>query len=506
VAAGDITPYSSAAPLLSKLPDYISDEVERQRIASYTLYESMYWNVPGTFKVSQRGSNTDPIYVPAARQIIETFNRFLAPGMSVVVDPAFGTPNDQLLAAQVWTDFSAREKFNSKFNTGKRYGLIRGDWAWHIWADPLREEGSKISVYQIDPSTLFPIYDVNNIDNIIGWHIIETVLDNSGKPFVVRATYLKETLTGGPSPIVYTKARYDVDDWGGPGMDQDPKVVEVITPPTTLPPPIDALPIYVIQNFDEPGSLWGASELRGMERLIAGLNQAISDEELALALEGLGVYATDSGTPINDEGEDEEWNMGPGRVVEVGAGKQFWRVNGVNTVGPYQQHLDYLHSQIDAVFGHSAVAKGNVDVNIAPSGISLLLQLGPILSRAIEREVIITDVHRQFLYGLGKWFSAFEGSQFNSLWEVTKWQITYGPKIPEDRQQAFENLLKLAAAVIPIVPVSYIRDRLRKLGYEDMPDEASIATLMTNEATARAQVSQDAVGTRMDTEADAFLS
>lgn len=503
--AGDITPYSTAVPLLGKLPDYLADEVERQRIAAYALYESMYWNLPGTFKVSQRGSNADPIYVPAARQIVETFNRFLAAGMTVGPDPAYGSDNEKLLATQVWADFSAREKFYAKFNTGKRYGLIRGDWAWHIWADPTREEGSRVSIYQIDPASLFPIYDVNNIDNVVGWHIIETTVDDSGKPWIIRATYLKETGTGGPSPISYERARYAIDDWGGPGMDQEPKVEEIIVPLQTLPAPIDALPIYTIPNFDEPGALWGASELRGMERLIAGLNQSISDEELALALEGLGVYATDAGTPVDDDGEDAEWDLGPGRVVEVGAGKKFWRVAGNGSFAPYQEHLKYIHDQIDETFGHSSVAKGRVDVAMAESGVALLLQLGPLLARAAEREVIVSAVNNQMLYGLSKWFVAFEGTQFKSLIDTTRWLIRYGPKIPVNIQQEFDNIMTMAG-VTGLVPMSYLRDRLRKIGYEDMPTEDLIVTQLTTEATAKAQIGQDAVGARMDQEAEAFLS
>ena len=509
----DQTPYSTASPLLGKLPDFVNDTIEQQRLAAYALYEAMYWNIPGTFAIRQRGSNADPIYVPAARQIVETFNRFLAPGLQVVVDPEFGTTQEQELAKQVWSDFSAREKFYSKFNTGKRYGLIRGDWAWHLYADPLKEAGSRVSAYQIDPGSLFPIYNPVNIDEIIGWHIIETVLDDTGKALISRQTYLKETMMGGPSPIIYSKALYETDDWGGPGMDEPKKVVRMEIPPTRLPDPIDALPIYVIPNFDEPGQIWGASELRGVERLIGGLNQSISDEDLALALEGIGVYATDAGTPLDENDEPTTWNLGPGRVVEVPSGKKFWRVTGNASLGPYQEHLKYLHEQIDATFGHSAVAKGTVDVAIAESGVALLLQLGPLLARADEREVIIRDVHQQLLYGLGKWYSAYEGSAFNSLWTSavegqsgTKWLLKFGPKLPPNAKEEFDKLMTLAQAKPAIVPMSYVRDRLRKQGFEDMPDEATVLTAMQNEATTAAQTALDPAADRLDREGDAFLN
>lgn len=501
----DQTPYSTAAPLLGKLPDYVNDKIEQERIAAYALYEAMYWNIPGTFAIRQRGSNSDPIYVPAGRQIVETFNRFLAPGLQVVVDPTMGTPNDQELQAQVWASFSARERFYSKFNTGKRYGLIRGDWAWHIYADPIREEGSRVSIYQIDPGTIFPIYNPINIDEIIGYHIIDQIMEGT-KALISRQTYLKETMMGGPSPIIYSKGIYEVDDWGGPGMDEPKKVVRMEIPPFTLPPPIDALPIYIIPNFDEPGALWGASEMRGMERLIMGLNQSISDEDLALALEGIGVYATDSGTPLDENDEPTAWNLGPGRVIELPTGKKFWRVTGNANLQPYQEHLKYLQDQIDATFGHSNVAKGTVDVATAESGIALLLQLGPLLARADEREVIIRDVHQQMLYGLGKWFSAYEGSAFNSLWEAGRWLLKFGLKVPRNAKEDFDNLMALNMAQPKLVPTSYVRDRLRKMGYEDMPPEDEIVKLIQNEQTAAAQTALDPAADRLDREGDTFLN
>jgi hypothetical protein len=501
----DMTPYSTAKPLFGAMPSWINDEVEKQRIAAYSLYEAMYWNYPATFKLVQRGSSSDPIYVPAGRQIVETFNRFLAPGLSVIPDPLFGTPNDQLLATQVWDSFSKREKFYSKFNTGKRYGCIRGDQAWHLWADPLREEGSRVSIYQIDPGSLFPIYDVNNIDNVIGWHIVELVQDDAGKQFISRATYRKVTGMGGPSPITYEKALYKVDDWGGPGMDQEPKPEQAVSPLITLPSPIDALPIYVIPNFDEPGALWGASEMRGMERLIGAIDQAISDEELSLAMDGLGVYATDAGTPVDEEGNDTEWNLGPGRVVELPDGKKFIRVSGTTTVAPFQDHLKYLHQQIDQTFGHSDVAKGNVDVTVDVSGISLLIQLGPLLARAAEREQILTDVTTQMLFGFSKWWVAYEGTAFNSLVDVTRWSLRFGEKIPRNRKEEIAELILLHTAQPAILPPSYIRLRLRSLGYEDMPLEAAIETELTKLATSAAAVTQDAVGARLDQEVSGFL-
>lgn len=500
----DMDPYSTAKPLFGPLPQWIADKQEQQRIAAYQLYEQIYWGVPQTFKLQARGEENQPIYIPAAKTIVETMNRFVAPKVQFTVDPAFGTPNDQLLATQVMTDLVRREKLYSKFSSNKRYGIIRGDWMFHLYADPARPEGSRLSVFPIDPASVFPIYNPQNIDEIIGYHIAEQFIANDGKTKIRRLTYRKTTGTGGPSPISVEDNVYDVDKWGGPGMDpEDPPVQTDLTllPTSILPSPIEQLPIYHIQNFTEPGMIWGSSELRGIERVLSAINQSVSDEEMALAMEGLGVYASDAGTPVDDDGNEVPWDLGPGRVVELPEGKQMLRVSGVTHVTPYQDHLAYLHDRIDQVFGISAVAKGKVDVTVAESGIALFLELAPLLAHAEEKDQIVTDVTTNMLFDIPKWYVAYEGGAFNSLVDVTRYVPVYGQKVPTNNAAVVAEALKVA--VIPgLVSMAYLRDRLRKHGYEDMPDEATMAAAITTET----QASQDAFGARVDQEIEAELT
>lgn len=493
--------WSSVKTLLGSLPQWIADEQERKRIAAYAVYEAIYWCNPEAFKAFSRGQEDNPIYVPSGRSIVETTNRYLANEMQIVPDPTKGTPNDQELALQVINDLCARERFYSRFNSNKRFGLIRGDWFFHFYADPLREAGSRISIMGVDPASVFPIYNPLNIDEIIGYHIAEQYLDDKGDLRIKRLTYRKVTEKGGPSPITREEAIFEIDKWGGPGMDpEDVSVVQVTLPLATLPSPIDQLPVYHVQNFQEPGTIFGSSEMRGVERLMAGINQGISDEELSLALEGLGVYATDSGSPTNAEGQEVPWNLGPARVVEHETGTKFVRVNGVGSVTPSQDHLAYLHAVLDDVFGISAVAKGKADVNVAESGIAMMIELAPLLAHVTEKEQIVTDVLGNMMFDLAKWYVAYEGTVFNSLMEVTRWIPVYGNKIPPNREKQVAELLELAKSKPPVVSNAYIRMKLRELGYEDMPDDATMMTQIALEQTSAAMAEQDAFGSRVDGE------
>lgn len=491
----EVSQYSTSEPMLRGYPAWIADPLEQKRIATYALMEAIYWDVPDTFKLVQRGSDADPIYVPVGRQIVEVLHRYLAPGLRIIPDMNYGTDSERALAVQVMEDLVRRERFYSKFNSNKRYGIIRGDWLWHIYADPERPEGSRLSIFELDPASYFPIYNPENVDEIIGCHIVEqTMSDDGQKALIRRLTYRKTTEKGGPSPISVSDMIFEVDDWGGPMMDQDPNPVTVIRNEEVLPSPIDQLPVYHVQNFQEPGTIYGSSEMRGLERLIAAINQGISDEELSLVLDGLGVWTTNSGTPVDDNGEEKPWGLGPGGVVELptGEGIFFNRVSGVTNVTPFQEHLKFLIGQVDQTLGHSTVAKGRVDVQTAESGIAILLELGPLLARAGEGELTITDVHTNMLYDLRRWFVAYEGGALGGL-ENIRWLPTYGPKIPINIKQVFDEAMTLLTN--GVVSRRWVRRKLITVGYEFDDDD-----VLEKEIAAEKQVELDFAGARLDQE------
>jgi hypothetical protein len=488
----DLTQWSTIAPYVGAYPAWAGSE-NQMRLASYQVYESMYWNVPEAFKLIQRGSDTKPIYIPAARQIIETMQRYLAPSFSIIPDPEAGTEAEQQAAMALLRPFVRRERFYSKFSMNKRYGLIRGDWLFHIFADSELPEGSRISIEAVDPGSYFPIYADDEV-TIIGCHLVDFVIDERGDTKVMRQTYRKVTGLGGPSPITRETSIYEVDAWGGPG--QEEKRLEVVDPIEELPPGITSIPVYHFPNAEEPGTPWGSSELRGIERMLAAINQSISDEEIELVLNGLGVYVTDAGSPINETtGEPMPWNLGPAKVIELPNGKKFERVTGTSSVQPHQEHLKYLHDQVDLTTGASSAAKGKVDVQVAESGISLALQMAPIFSRAEEKELIITDKMTQLLFDLRWWFEEYEGQSIGDA----LWIPSYGDRLPLNRKERFNEVMTMFKA--HLVSGEWARSELTKIGYV-FGDDTSMLDAIATEATVIAQVESDVTGARMDEELD----
>jgi hypothetical protein len=212
--------------------------------------------------------------------------------------------------------------------------------------------------------------------------------------------------------------------------------------------------VYHIKNIETPGDPFGTSELRGLERIMSAVNQAISDEELALALDGLGLYATDAGTP-----EGGQWVIGPGRVVQKPKGTSFERVSGVQNVTPIQSHLEFLMKALKEGSGTPDIAIGIVEV-AQVSGVSLLLQMGPMLAKSDERNEAITGVLDQFLYDITTmWLPAYEGIAIPAMCVSS-----YGDVLPQDRAALLDEIVTIAG--LPgVVDTAWIQGELAKLGY-----------------------------------------
>jgi hypothetical protein len=461
------------------------------RVASYDIYEAIFWTAPKSFTLTLRGQEGQPVYIPSGRDIVETAHQYMAPRPTIVVDPITGTGDDtRALATQIWSDFAKRERFYSKFSSNKRDGLMKGDWLWHLFADPLKPDGSRISIFPVDPSLYFPEYLNDDIGTIIAVHLVEPLIIG-GEAAVAKLTYSKATGLGGPSNILQSFNYYKATEWGQPGtdmvlgnpmpvteviIDADGNEQKAIAGYTNVPLPdqIQALPVYHIPNQYDPQFGWGSSEMRGIESIMRAINQAATDEDITLALEGLGLYVTSAGEPITADGEPAGWNLGPARVVEVPEGDTFTRVNGSGSIAPYQDHLRYLHDQADLVSGANDITKGRFDVAIAESGIALQLKMGPLLNKMLEKELVVTDVHTQMLFDLTTmWFPAYEPTLASPFGGDTGCRLTlsYDERIPLNKKEVFDQVIAMLGTVPPVISTSEARRILTNIGWKFSPDQ-----------------------------------
>lgn len=492
--------YSGISPFFGAAPSWVTTNDDKNRIRAYQAYEDIYWCVPDALKVVLRGTDQQPVYLPNARKIVEATNRFLAQDFGYIMDRKVGSQTQRDEVSAAFDKLFKREEFYSKFAMQRRYGLIRGDAIWHITADPGKPQGERISIHDVDPSNYFPIVEDDNVTKIIGVHIVDTIPDprDSTKTVNRRQTYRKHTTSSGMTTITSELGAFEIGKWD----DRDPDNIDLkpvpwngAVPERTL-PGIAKLPVYNVINNRTPGSIFGSSEIRGIETVIASIDQTISDEELTLAMQGLGMYWTDAGPPLDDNGNEVPWDIGPARVAEVPSGQQFGRVNGVGSVTPMIDHMKYISESAQQGTGVPDIAAGTVDVAVAESGISLRFKMGPILAKNAEKEQEMLGRYDHMLYDLATmWLPQFEGIVAGAYVQP---KTVVGDAMPVDRAARIKEIINLMSSPVPLITIQMAQEELTKLGYE-FPDNATQAVL-ADAANSAASISPDPFTSRLSAE------
>lgn len=460
--------YSSAEPFYGYAkPALAVSEEDKARLSAYHFYEDAYHNRPEAFELTIRGDEGDsePIYLPSAKKIIEATNRFLAINFEYLI----GEFGDDAAKARVNTymrNLFRREGILQKFINNKRYLLIRGDSLFHITADDTKPEGRRISVHELHPGNYFPIEDPNNVNRLLGCHICEIVKDprDAEKEVVKRQTYRRVVDDdGNPTGRITSElSLWEMGAWDDRTLEPgDLKKVSSIKDEFELPEQITTVPVYHVKNNPLPGETFGNSQLSGIETVMRAINQSATDEDLTLVMQGLGMYWTNAGPPQNDDGSTAPWNLGPGQVVEVGEGQQFGRVTGVSSVAPFTEHMTFIDGYALNAIGIPEIATGKVDVQVAESGIALKFQLSPILAANGEKEGDILMESDHMLWDIThQWMPAFEGIDFPEVEVVS----VVGDPVPQNREAAIQEVLLLFTS--GVVPLEIVHAKLKEFGYE----------------------------------------
>lgn len=508
------SPYDTATPLKAVVPSYVTNEEDTLRVRAYVTYQNIWDNLPTVFDELLRDDD-DPLsrrMVPVVREIIEATNRYLGKGMETVWTPIAGnTVTDEQMGqwTAFWTSFWAREEGGIKFLSSKRWMLIKGDTLLHVTADTSKPEGSRVRLTEVDPEQYFPIWDPADGDRLLGVYLASIVLDDEDNEIVQRIEYRKvlteeqgAELNGSPvGSIFYRIGFYEADGWDDRDSDDELKPVDA---PGWMAPPADAaadplagfaldaritaIPVYHIRNRRRGGKVgrFGISEIQGLETVFAGIIQNTSDEDLTVAMDGIGVYYTTSGRPRDESGKVVPWVIGPASVAELEPDSVLGRVQGVGSVQPYQDHINYLTNAARGANGAPAVASGNVPSDVALSGVALRLHFMPTLAANEEREAEMASKWSQLLYGLlNMWFPVYEGLQPLPLQP----SVAFGDPLPPDRNAIIQEVTSLLAPV-QIVSKEWAAQYLaEKLGY-DFPSDMLATAAAEQQATLDAEAQQ----------------
>lgn len=455
----DESQYQTVTPLVGALPTWVTQKLDQERIAAYDLYDDMFHNNPDTFALTLRGIDDQPILVPTAKSIINNMSRYVGRGFGFSVPKGKGSDAEQTLAIMTYGDLFKREELLSKFKMGIKEMMRRGDLFWYIQGDSSKPAGSRISVTTVDPRSVFKLTLDDDPNRVVGYMIVEQYLEGD-KVAVKRQRWLKNTSPEHPNygnpiaPVAYDSVSIEADGWQG----DNPKILKTETKQMLLAPHIVQLPLYHMMNDAETTNTYGSSALRSLERVIAAINQAASDEDIALAMAGLGMWKSGGGNPVGDDGQTpSDWIIGPGRVVED---PTFERIDGVKSVSPSQEHIKYLESSLDGTVGITDVTRGEVQAQVAESGVALAIRMAPTIDMAEEKDLHIKDVMDHILYDLKAWLIDFEGVDLTNVDVIT----AFGDKMPRNRDAELKELHELLAA--GVISVEYFQFLLQeKFGY-----------------------------------------
>lgn len=513
-------PYATALALGHAKPNWTPNSADADRVATYWTYADIYHNVDTALAAVLRDADGEEIgrrYIPAARTIVEATNRYLCKDPEFITEVPLdvtATADDTALVSETFKKLFDREEFAAKFLSLKRWMLIRGDAMLHVSADPTKPEGTRLRITELSPEHYFPIFDPTDSERVIGAYVVQIILDDEDKEIAQRIEYHKvnsperAALFGvAEGTIFYRLGFFEADKWD----DRAPLFSEVdlkpVDPPEAfntefvaaamagyaLPTQITAIPLYHFRNNREGTAPFGTSEIQGIETLLAGITQTVTDEDIAVALQGIGVYYTDSGRPVDENGDEVDWVISPASMLEIQQGAKIGRVAGADNITSMIQHTDALKQHAQETTGTPDVAVGKVDVQVAQSGIALAIQMAPITAKNGEKTEDVIAKLDQLLWDLmNGWLPAYEG--FNGKGIVLK--VRFGDPLPVNRTEVVKEVTELVKN--KVISVRFACQILKdKLGYDIDP-----AAMVAEIAAESAQL-LDATASRMEAELNA---
>lgn len=510
-----VSPYSTALALGRPKPSHVKDGTDNlDRVTAYATYEDIWNNVPEAFAALLRLED-DPKarrYVPVVRGLVEAINRYMAVDPEITWIPIPGAEVDEetmnAFTAQV-NDLLIREEFGITLLGMKRWWLIKGDGLLALSADPSKEQGKRLRITEVTADQYFPIWDPTDSTRVLGVYLAAIVQDDEDEDIIQRIEYQRimtqedsAKFNGAPiGSIFYRIGYYELDGWDD--RIPDPQDLKTVDPPSwvnpgdgefdplegySLPAQITTIPIYHFRNNRRGGmsGRYGVSEIQGLETLLAGSIQNSTDEDMTVALMGIGVYWTDSGRPRDAAGRETDWTIAPGTVLELEKDGKFGKVEGVGSVQPIQDHLTYLKGEARDAMAVPAVAAGSRP-SVNESGVALRIEFMPVLAKNAEKEEELASRLSHLLYDLAyMWLPAYEGVNP----PMVQPNVLFGDPLPLDRAAALKEILDMVTA--RVVSVEWAQGEIAaKLGYKFPAD-------MLGQIVSEQEQMLDATGQRID--------
>ena len=158
-------------------------------------------------------------------------------------------------------------------------------------------------------------------------------------------------------------------------------------------------------------------------------------------------------------------SLAPAEVLETPTGTYFKKVDGVTTVTPMQDHLEFLINSLHE--GSSTFRTNAVDVQLAESGVALAIKFSPTLAKLETRDLNGMAKLKQLWHDWKFWWRAYEGEDFTEQ-EIS---VILGDKLPTDRVAVLNELNNMLDRMV--IDRQYYREQIKlKLGWDIPKDMA----------------------------------
>lgn len=463
----------------AEAPNWLPDD-DAQRAATYDSLEGVYWSEDWSYTLRVIVTE-QPVYTPNPRIVVDTISHYLLKGLTIGVED----PEKNKQEAQDLEDFLDREMFYPRFHTAKLGGCIHGDFVLHMTADPDKPAGKRISLCSVHPGKV-----VRKFDDDDGEHVTEAWIcepyqdpDNKDEPLIRRLHYWYvqgsvSTDSDEPDDIPADAPQMTQDGvlryvWSEELIlrnneklwTDEEEVYQTLNPEGQLPEEINHIPIFWFKNIAMDGQPFGSSDLRGLERMFRGVSQQHTDLNVAMALDGLGLYATDAPPPATASGTEGTWTIEPGQVQQVPNGNFFKRVEGIGSVQPMIDTIKYAEEKINQAAGLSEVALGAVAPAMASNPMALAVNFMPTLSKVEERDHFGLAKLKHVFWMWTMFREAYESKVWPAKLKVT---VQIGEKLPQDRTARINELNNMLDR--DIISKAFYRQEMEKLGYQ-FPDD-----------------------------------
>jgi hypothetical protein len=360
-----------------------------------------------------------------ARAMVHKTASYLMSGLSFVVDPEDGSPEEQerarraerALTAVYEANDLAQLDFDSEVDAS-----VLGDGAFKVTWDPAER---RVRVTAPDVQGIFAWWAGDDLARV--WRLASRYQLSDEE---ARLLYGGGAGAGGPAP----RRRTVVEVWTAADFELwlDGRLIE------SKANPYGFIPFVIYPNVREPKQFWGLSDIEPVRESVRELNRAFSQLSMILELSGNPVAVLENVT------ESQDIAVRPGAVWELPERARAYLLDLLQG-GGVRLHADYVDLVFRTLHDLGETPRTSFgDNGRGLSGVALNIELDPLLKKVQRKRLIREAAFRKRNEMVLRLLQQYTGERFAPY----RSRVVWGPLLPADRSRLVADEARLVAAGI----------------------------------------------------------